>query len=216
MNVPTRDQVRDEPCHRAARLGFTLVEMMVVIGVLVLLMGILVAVYPMVTARAESSETKSTLTLLDTAMKEWELTADRRITFGPGANYDIDESLSAEQRLSLLLSILSRNTQVKEILAQVNPEFFTYDGTTYRLVDSWGERVTVIFPGVKDTLVPPADLDGTVRTADENTLGIATSQQVCFVSAGPDGKFGDLSQDQDSVEYTQTQDNVYSYEVLRP
>ena len=54
-----------------------------------------------------------------------------------------------------------------------------------------------------------------MRIENETFYGIAVNRQVCFVSAGPDGKFGT---EPGSVE-TQRKaraDNIYSYQPIRP
>ncbi len=59
------------------------------------------------------------------------------------------------------------------------------------------------------------DADGTVRTGIENEYGIAKNRQILFVSAGPDGKFGDLDAT-DADLLAQTKDNSYSYQPAMP
>ena len=80
------------------------------------------------------------------------------------------------------------------------------------IFDPWNRRIGVIFPGraatkaeVAAAVASPATIDvedGSVRTMDENSLGICRNRKMCFVSAGPDGDMGTTS------------DNIYSYEPL--
>ncbi len=96
-------------------------------------------------------------------------------------------------------------------------------------IDAWGNPVLVVLPGHgrdgADTFgYPRKDADGTVRTKEEQSLGPALRQHAYFVSAGPDGKFGNIEYDQalrdsfnaqsDQEEFLQAQDNIYSYEVV--
>ena len=83
---------------RAARHGFTLVEMVVVISIIVMLVGLTVGVAVILSRKSEERETESILKLLDLAMTEWETASERTLTFGindqpfVGAVYDIDET----------------------------------------------------------------------------------------------------------------------------
>jgi hypothetical protein len=56
------------------------------------------------------------------------------------------------------------------------------------------------------------DPDGTIRNDLELRCGIAANRQICFVSAGPDGSFGDLTAPPDTDDFVSAEDNVYSYE----
>ncbi len=61
------------------------------------------------------------------------------------------------------------------------------------------------------------DPDGTIRTPNEQRYGVARNRRICFVSAGPDQGFGNLTAmppypaDPDPVR-----DNIYSYPINAP
>ena len=91
------------------------------------------------------------------------------------------------------------------------------------MLDAWGWPIYATHPGrVHDPnvfnidTVYPGDRDGTVRTYNEDIYGIASNRQVRFVSAGPDGKFGMLGASEDSEEFKQTKDNLFSYPTTPP
>jgi type II secretory pathway pseudopilin PulG len=90
------------------------------------------------------------------------------------------------------------------------------------VVDPWGNRLGVVFPGrplcrgelfacqgIQDTSTQQVDprtidcTDGSVRTRDERELGSCRNRRPYFVSSGPDGRFGNG-------------DDIFSYEPLRP
>ena len=48
----------------------------------------------------------------------------------------------------------------------------------------------------------------------ERRLGFARNRQTYFVSAGPDGRFGDVSVSGDLLD--QSRDNIYSYQPDLP
>ena len=75
--------------------GFTLIEMMIVIGIIALLAALTLGISNIVLQNSEISRTKDTLRLLDMALQEWELEMGRSITYKGagipiGTIYDID------------------------------------------------------------------------------------------------------------------------------
>jgi type II secretory pathway pseudopilin PulG len=82
--------------------GFSLLELTIVIGIILLLAALVVAVSTAVIAANEKRNTQNTLAMLDAAMKEWERQVDRPVSFqnagnppnptdptGAGYSYDI-------------------------------------------------------------------------------------------------------------------------------
>jgi prepilin-type N-terminal cleavage/methylation domain-containing protein len=217
--------------------GFTLVEMLVVIGVIVTLVGLTIAVVPMLNEQSQRRQTDSTLTILSMAIEEWQAQADRSITFGvndvpvDGASYDVDEAiLQPDDRLGYLIGLISRHGEVKAILSQIDPRFLPYDDSQvdkppYKALDGWGRVIEVVFPGrVPEPWEGPGlDDDRTLRTEDENRLGVAVNRRIGLVSGGPDGKLGNLhlAESFDSLtpdERNQARladDNVYSYPLRK-
>ncbi len=99
-------------------------------------------------------------------------------------------------------------------------------------VDAWGNPIIVVLPG-RDWddqqdggsfgNSKRQDDDRTIRTKEEQLLGSALQGRAYFVSAGPDGKFGNIHNDQSLVDgydpdpsddgFDDALDNIYSYEV---
>ena len=219
-----------QPCainrRRTARRSpaFTLIELVVVISIILLLVGLTMSVGLAVRSQSETRQTENVLILLDQAVKQWQIAADRQLSWGvsgTGPAYDIDADRDADEQLEDLLRRIRTNRAARDILAQIDNDFLQQekdnDVTFLKLVDPWGSPVYLIHPGrVSDPVnfgdVPDdADIDGTVRTDHENEFGIALNRALLFLSAGPDGEFGDLSADPGSDDFKQTQDNVYSY-----
>lgn len=69
----------------AVRRAFTLLELLVVIGIIVLLAGLVLAVSSSVIRASEERATQNTLTVLDTALEEFERTLDRKVTYRSAA-----------------------------------------------------------------------------------------------------------------------------------
>ncbi len=89
------------------RRAFTLLELLIVIGIIVILASLVLAVSSTVIRASEDRATRNTLEVLNAAVEEYERTAERRITYksgvgggfaadaaaAPGYRYDIDGAL---------------------------------------------------------------------------------------------------------------------------
>ncbi|MDP7009671.1 MAG: type II secretion system protein [Phycisphaerales bacterium] len=151
------------------RNAFTLIEMLIVIGIIALLAGLTLGISNKVLRGSEIRKTKDAITLLDTAISEWQSEMGRPITFesagAPAGNYDIasDEILQApsfvsavsqedmevamSERATALWVLLTELESSKQILAKIHPDLIEQDadGRT-RVIDSWGMTIGVVFP----------------------------------------------------------------------
>ncbi len=201
------------------RGGFTLVEVVVVIGIILFLVGLTLSVSVAVIEKSEIQQTETVLQILDTAVKEWELTADRKLSWGTDGNplgsvYDVHPIPTTLEVfvISEILNTVIRPASVKQAIAQIDPDFVhTYEpGPPYppwidepleeqqharfvgslTILDAWGTPIYATHPGSVDAISPPANPDGTIQTYNEFTYGVAQNRQSVFVSAGPDQLFG--------------------------
>ncbi len=226
--------------------GFTLVEMTIVIGIIILLAGLTLAVSVSVIQGSEVRQTELTIRLLDAAIQEWEAQADRQVTYGiddqpynQNEVYEIREPVfpltTDESALvtNKLMAILLRSQGSKQILAQIDPEFARFDrvdrdddGTddaeTLIVTDAWGNPLSAVLPGRMwvssdfNNFDYVRNPDGTIQTETERLCGIATNRAICFVSAGPDGKLGSLDPGDGEGVQRLAQDNLYSYVPAAP
>jgi type II secretory pathway pseudopilin PulG len=257
---------RTSEVNSASRAAFTLVEMIITIGVIVLLTALTVSATVALSRKSEVRQTENMLNLLDMAVQEWELKADRKITWGEDNNpsqavYDMKHDTPHVFTATEALRRIRSSDVVRSFLAQIRPEFLhTYNSeepgppwlpTTpdpddpdpnktfarmsftqgnwdgqFAVLDPWGMPIRVVHPGrVADYAAfgddeSAADPDGTVHLAPplfpygvEAFYGTAKSRRIRFVSAGPDGKFGNLSLPHDTLIHEQAHDNIYSYSV---
>jgi len=258
----TSRQRRSE-ANSASRAAFTLMEMIITIGVIVLLTALTVSATVALSRKSEVRQTENMLRLLDMAVQEWEIKADRKITWGNGATYDMQDDTPHVFTATEVLRRIRSSDVVRSFLAQIRPEsLYTYNSeepappwlpTTpdqddpdpnkgfarssftqgnwdgqLAVLDPWGVPIRAVHPGPVFELGDPGepDPDGTIYLDDPMGYGVelfygrAKSRRILFVSAGPDGKFGNVSADPGTEEgktlLDQAANNVYSYSADPP
>ncbi len=232
MVKATRLNFRALSTRKSVR-GFTLIELVVVISIILLLLGLVMAVGLSARAQAETREMQNILLLVDNAVKEWELVSSRKLSWGkddpPEIFYDLlgyvsnVEDIDPNDQLDIALKRIKRVDSVNQILANIDSDFLRQvdngsDPPSLHLVDPWGKAVCLIHPGRITNPNQPfgddpldADSDGTIRTANENIYGLTVNRTLLLVSAGPDGKFGDLDPNSPDYDPKLATDNIYSY-----
>ncbi len=216
--------------------AFTLLELLITIGIIAVLAGIVLAVGSAVLRGAESRQVEAIFRSLDEAVGEYERARGQKITYrrlngDPDGNYDcVELNITQPYLIVQLLNgrnwaasdfrpLLVSNERSLEILKRIDPDLLRRDTTTVpptgtaanatpaprlELVDPWGTRIGVIFPGRPKNPGETGDADGTVRTGDENMMGACRDGRICFVSAGPD------------QDFSTREDNISSYELIFP
>lgn len=215
-----RGSGRERMVGGRGRHGFTLVELMVVVGVVVLLAGLLVTAGVALVEHSERRQTRLAMTQLDAALREWEVRADRKLTWwngpgdGPPELAEVHASTGEVYILSEMLGVISRQSDVAAMLAAIDPEllhtFSAQDAFAWlpggvveeaflgklTVLDAWGTAIYATHPGRawRSADGGQADADGTIQTYNEQQYGICLNRQVVFVSAGPDRRFGIASE----------------------
>jgi prepilin-type N-terminal cleavage/methylation domain-containing protein len=230
--------------------GFTLVEMAVTVAIVVFLSGLALTAGATLSRRAEVQHTRHTLMHLDAAVEAWELAAERKLSRGFDEDRDdVWQFRAYTLIITEILDVVQRVPEAKEAIARIDPEliyrytddevpaWITGDATGhggagsqlprfvkrkgFTVLDAWGVPIYATHPGQLATHPTNRDPDGTINTYNEKYFGAARNRRVCFVSAGPDGLFGDLHFEkeidqltaQDWAEIRQAEDNVYSYPI---
>ena len=129
--VPVSKPVRRRQPKRRNRTraaqAFTLIELLVVMVIVALLIGIVLSVGTTLGEKSDISRTESTIKILDAALDEYKSQADRQLTFGGGPSFDLNPGTPHVYSASEVLRIISRPSDIRSILAQVN----TDDAPTY-------------------------------------------------------------------------------------
>ena len=138
--------------------GFTLVELLVVIGIIAILASLVLAVSGGILATSERKQVDDTFTLLDKAIREFELSRGQELVFSritsnstpELAFYDIKEQPIGQPAYIMpeLLKLLMNNDRSREFISKMNPDFLKRTGTgtnvVLDLVDTWGKRIAVV------------------------------------------------------------------------
>jgi prepilin-type N-terminal cleavage/methylation domain-containing protein len=229
------------PSHPQHARGFSLVEMIVVIAIVLLLFALTIGVVTSLSRSAETRTTQDALSILDQAYEEWKRNAERDVTYGIDGEppqptgevvYEIQQDIlpfspddNDHEATDELIEIIHRNSQSRDILAKISPDLLlppTPEHDDITMVDAWDGEILTVHAGrqfVRPGQVPgypgdpgDPDKDGTIRTEFENAFGVCTNRRLRFVSAGPDGKFGDLQLNLATPPLSpEAQDNIYSY-----
>lgn len=234
---------RSEVARKRLMRSFTLVEVLIVLGIILALVTLVVSVSSALVKKAERGQTEAMMTVVENALAEWESQAGRPMSFGTmnqpaGHVYDIMEMPPAAGRYIavFMTNLLAQDQNCRQILATIPTDLLRRDTTNNpapqniaagqpyppsqnprsELVDTWGNRIAMVMAGrrwkVGDAGLP--DADGTIRTADENALGVCENARPCMISSGPDGLLGTEGGLTAQQRIEAISDNIYSYELL--
>ncbi len=180
------------------RRGFTLVEMLTVVALLIILLGVMVSLARYVRNRSAEQLTQSLLRQLDTLMSNYvnrnagHLPPVSLLIAGNESATDLSLATSARQNNRQFIAALRRDYARTQGIAEAPGGIFSglplhvYDTVTLR--DAWGNPIVLMesaHPLIG--MAPPRTVDG---------------QTFFFFSAGPDGN------------YLTRADNLYSYEQM--
>jgi len=131
--------------------GFSLVELTVVIGLIVLLAGLTLSGSSAVLRHSEQRQTRTVLAQLDTAIAEWELQSDRKLSWwdidDPPTEYDIRDVHADTPEVLILteiLDIVMRSATIRQMIAGIDPELvYHYEDDTAPWLDQNAEKTQV-------------------------------------------------------------------------
>lgn len=138
--------------------AFTLVEVLVVLGIILILVTLVVAVSSALVKRAERGQTETALTIMDNAIAEWQVQYGRNMTFGTmgspaGSVYDIMELPPATGRYInvFVTTLVAQNERCRAMLASIPGDLLREDKTT-----SPGVNITIPGMAAPDNVYPPS------------------------------------------------------------
>ena len=163
-------------CHpqRTIYTAFTLLEIMVAIGIIALLAAITLNLSNSIMRKADERQTKDVLRLVKLALVEWEIASDGKLTFEDytyvgncqDCSFDVwnDGSLGSptfgligvangvmqaamQDRMQKTVEVIRQIESSDNILLELTGDNFIEDTEGAILVDSWGTPIGVIFPG---------------------------------------------------------------------
>jgi prepilin-type N-terminal cleavage/methylation domain-containing protein len=182
--------------------GFTLVELLVVIGVIALLAGLVLAVGGGVLRRAERTVTETAMISLEQAIDEFELRRGQALVFNRRLGvadtspqdalpfHDVNELppgfVNEAYIMPRLIALLAANQACAAMLHEIPSDLLRHeerrwpDGgvTTMNLRDAWGEQLAVVpcgRPATRSEIIQARDTargTGTTRAADPLGIGI--------------------------------------------
>jgi prepilin-type N-terminal cleavage/methylation domain-containing protein len=182
------DQGRLPTAHRPLPAGFTLIEMLATVAVLVIVLGVMVDLARHVRSRSAGELTRRTLAELDEALSRYEL---KNRDQPPAVTTLLEDGQEWPQHEALM------------VRARTNSEEFV---KTFRATGELSERQ---LSGLPITIYDSSILNDAWGTPivlvkmGRSEIGMAPGNRAFFFSAGPDRK------------YRTREDNLYSYEVLR-
>jgi len=175
---------------RTASRGFTLVEILTVIAVIVILMGIGLAVGP---GLLQQGERQLTYVVLNNARSLYEEYDDR--THSGAFIEDTSELIRKCRDISQLENVVAR------FPSQTISRSESGETVTYSLRDGWGNEILFVPAGQTSQ-----DAEGKKFHADD-------PEGPYFMSPGPDSATGDLSGNEQQKE--QAEDNIFSFRTNR-
>ena len=150
--------------------AFTLIEMMIVIGIIGILAALTLGISSSVMRGSEIRQTENMMKILSMAFQEWELEKGRSMTYAGyapilGGSYDTGEppyeaSVAEEasgdvldngamqnvlaSRMSEVIALLMDSEIASGIIRKLSGDSFDTNGN---LIDPWGTPIGIVFPG---------------------------------------------------------------------
>lgn len=205
--------------------GFTLVEILVSISIIIILAAMMIAVAGFVQKNARINETRTTLKAIEGIIEKYEADTNTKLVGTTGAPSVVgttytDDSVPATDKGKVILTspaygditynyvdILSRHPATREMIAKLGNKVKTStnaSGTITYIVDSWGTPIHFIPQGWVPGNLPASSKPIFAQSA---TNPYTPASRTYLRSSGPD-----RSSDFTDTSKSTNNDDIYSYE----
>lgn len=238
----THPDGRRQRIGSAAMRAFTLLEVLIAVMVIMVLVSIGVALGPAISGQGSEQLTRTALSSAETVLTEYRALTGRWPDITTTDTYwfnhvglELEEQLlpvrdevefelySGERFVARTLQTkvsrdrnwieLRKRSTINAVYENLDSEVFADsddpddDGYGYGFMDlrdGWGTKLVYV----------PAHQHQSLYWQNNVTWRFPARQTPYFVSAGPDGRFGNVYADEDTPEYEASLDNIYSFDVV--
>lgn len=186
--------------------GFTLVELLIVIGIIIILSGVLLPVLIGAGKKADQTKAKAEITTLVNAIKQFES------TYGvlPVPDGAVVEELTAAQYTQLILILQGEDTADDASSTALTAANDTKNSRKVKFLDVVGNKRGVYLDPWDNNYVVLLDIDydGEIATIPNGVSAASLRYSVVIWSKGPDGR---VETDDTPPVPKRNRDNVYSF-----
>lgn len=185
------------PCFHRSKSAFTLIELLIVIGIIALLAGMAFPAYAMVMKWARAVQARNAMAGLVIAIKGYQ-TDYNRYPMAAGKTTDMTINTSSTEGVALLSALLGydavenpKKTKFYESTPAKNG-VNGYDATTGILTDPWGNDYHIVIDYDRDGKIDNPYVDG--------SGGAEIISEILIYTHGPNKSFDDISTKSDDIK----------------
>ena len=158
------------------KTAFTLIEMMIVIGIIALLAALTLGISSSVLRNSEISRTKNVMKLLEMTLQEWEQDQGRLMTYcdytyrnndgsydgtfdvypddsidgvvwGGGSLDNESMQIAMAARIAAFTNVIEYSETAKDVLTKISSDHLERVDQDIFAIDAWGNSIGIVFPG---------------------------------------------------------------------
>ncbi len=180
--------------RRPSRRAFSMVELLMVIGIIVLLVSIALVAGPAVMGMGKVRKTEATLRTAQALLTEYLQLTEQDQVLSEGTNSN--NSTYAVPSIDALIKRAQKKERLKDLVAAFDDKALVKEGDEWQLYDAWGEVILFNRSGKEDGVAKGKNAAG--DTVDfSSQYKMPERNRPYFVSMGEDGLLGDWKNDTD-------------------